>query len=142
MTIFAQVAVEDFASGVREYQSGPNSGFVVFVVVVLGALAALLVTWRVLAYRKTKRRPLLLFYDLAEEFRISKQDQKRLLAFARAHGVADPAYLFVCPELVGAIQSSELKEASGDKERERIEQIFRGFQKAAFGGDAPPGGER
>lgn len=146
MTVFAQIAAKDLGDSVRNYQTGSSSEFVIFAIIVLVALAVAIAGWWLVNYRRERRRPLLLFYDLADYHGIPPKEQKRLLGFARAHSVADPACLFVCPELVARIESLEVSEAGGEKESRRIEEFFGGFREAAFGGlsgaEAEAGGER
>ena len=144
MRVFAQIPVDEFAKSARDYQRGAGADFLIFAGVLLIALLAAALVWRVIHYKNASRRPLLLFYDLADFHRIPGNVQKRLTHFARAHDVADPAYLFVCCELVKRIQSLEMEGAGNEKERRRTQEFFSDFLAAAFGtgaeGDQAEGG--
>ena len=145
MNVFAQIAARDLGDSIRNYQTGSSTEFIVFVIAFLCVVLIALCAWWFVHRRRERRRPLLLFYDLAEYHGMPRGDQKRLLQFAHAHGVEDPARLFVCPELVERIESLEMSEAGSEKEGRRIEGFFGGFRKLAFGGIAyagsPSGGE-
>jgi hypothetical protein len=133
MTAFAQIVVKDLGDSVKNYQTGSSSEFMIFVIILLTVLALAIAVWWVVRRRSEQRRPLQLFYDLADYHEIPRKEQRRVLHLARAHGVEDPACFFVCPELVARIESLEASEAGGEKESRRIEELFAGFRKAAFG---------
>ena len=145
MTPLAQVAAKDLGDSIRNYQTGSSSEFVIFAVIFLVALSLALAGWWLLHYRKEQRRPLLLFFDLAEYHQLARADQKQLIQFARAHNVEDPACLFVCPQLVERIKSLETCEAGSEKESQRLEDFFGRFSRAVFGdlgtAETPAGGE-
>lgn len=133
MILLAQVVPKALSDSVRNYQGGSPARFAVIAVILLVGVLALFVVWRALYYGRQRRKPLLLFFDLADYHNIPRKIQKRLLRFARVHGVRDPAYLFVCPQLVRHIQSLEMAEARTPKERRRLERFFTYFQAVAFG---------
>ncbi|MCD6405034.1 MAG: hypothetical protein J7M19_04350 [Planctomycetes bacterium] len=133
MTPLAQIVPRALSDSVRSYQGGGPGRFAVIMVILLVGILALLVVWRTVYYGRQRRKPLLLFFDLADYHNIPRKTQKRLLRFARAHGVRDPAYLFICPQLVRHIQSLETAEARSPKERRRLEGFFTYFLGVAFG---------
>ncbi len=134
MIPLAQIAARDLGESIRNYQTGSSSEFAIFAVSVLVLVAGGLGTWWLVNHRKKSRQPLLLFYDLCHEHGIERVCHRQMIQLARAHGVEDPAYLFVCPGLVEKIQSHEVSQAASDKERRRLEELFGGFARAAFGG--------
>ena len=81
---------------------------------------------------RDRRNPLLLFYDLAALHRLPRGRQRRLLKLARKHYIADPAYLFVCPDLVRQIQTLEASQAKNAREQARNDAFFQEFQAAVF----------
>jgi len=136
MTVFAQVAARDIGESIRNYQTGSSSEFVVFAIAVVILLGLALGGWWFVHARRRRRQPLLLFYDLAEYHDITRAQQKKVLALARAHNVEDPACLFVCPELVERIQSQEASEAANEKELRRLRDLLGGFARTVFGSRA------
>ena len=133
MIPFAQIAVRDLGDSLREYQADKSPRVILVVGIIAGGGLLVLLLWRMVQRRRRLSRPLALFVDLADFHHVSRKDQKRLLQFARAHRVMDPAHLFVCPGLVERIKSAETAEAAGGKEKDRLVRFFDDFIRLAFG---------
>lgn len=148
MIIFAQIAPKDLGDSMRSYQSGSSSSdFIRILIFVVSTAVFMILAWRLVLYRRSRMQPLLLFYDLCEVHGVPRQVQRRILQFARSHGIDDAAYLFVCPQLAEKVKSAELARAANEKEALRLQAVFDTFIEAAFGPgetenpDAPGGGE-
>lgn len=133
MTVLAQIAVKDLGDSLREYQADKPKGALLVVGIIMGTGLLVLLLWRLVQRRRRRRKPLALFIDLADFHHVSRKDRKRLLQFARAHRIKDPAHLFVCPYLVERIKSAEIAEAAGGNEKDRLVEFFDDFIRLAFG---------
>jgi|GEM_PF-3254727 len=133
MSLLAQVAPPDISRGLDNYLSARNPNLVWYAVAALTGILVLVLIWQITVVARARRGPRLLFYDLAALHGLPRRVQQRLLHLARAHRVADPAFLFVCPELVRRIESLEVANAASHRERDRLKDFFARFQDAAFG---------
>jgi hypothetical protein len=136
MTVFAQVVAKDLGDSMRKYQSGSSSDFVHILIMVVSLAVFVILAWRLVLYRRGRMQPLMLFYDLCALHDVPRAIQRKMLQFARSHGVQDAAYFFVCPELAQRIRSAELAHAASQKEADRLKAVFDGFIDAAYGGGA------
>ena len=137
MTVFAQIEARDLGESMRNYQSGSPSNFIEILILIVSTVVFVILVWRLVLYRRSRMQPLMLFYDLCMLHEVPRPVQKRMLQFARSHGVADAAHLFVCPELAQRIKSAELARASNQKETLRLQAVFDAFIGSAFGRIAP-----
>jgi hypothetical protein len=125
-------------------QANPFEGFVPVVtsdrtnvvallVLTLATLVAVLLIVQIAAVMRARRKPRMLFYDLAQLHSVPRGTQQRLLNVCRVHRISDPAYLFLCPDLVQRIKSLEVSHARSDKERRRAEEFFSEFERTVIG---------
>ncbi len=135
MSPLAQVSPDVIARSVKTYTSGSAGRFLPELAVLGAVIVAGLLAWALWSFLKARRRPLLLFNDLAALHGLRRSARRRLVHLARTHRVPDPAVLFVCPDLVRQIQSLETSEAAGDRQRRRVEAFFSGFTATVFGAD-------
>jgi hypothetical protein len=136
MTFLAQTTLtpKEFGQTYHTYVNQGLENFIYGAVAVLAIIFALILVRQVLIIIARRRRPRLLFYDLASLHGVPRSLQGWLLHLARTHRLHDPAFLFVCPDLFRQIKSLELADARADKERKRLESLFAQFEKLAFGG--------
>jgi len=133
MNIFAQLTPQGLGDSFHTHVSQSLDKFIYGVVAALAGILALIVVWEVANILRRRRRPRLLFYDLAVLHGIPRGVQRWLLHIARTHKLADPAYLFVCPDLFRQIKLLEISDARDDKSRRRLEFFFQQFETSAFG---------
>lgn len=133
MIILAQRSVQDLSAGFTNYVAGHRRSFFDITVLTLAVLVLLLLAVQITAFMRARRKPRLLFYDLALLHNLPHGTRRRLLNIAKVHRVTDPAYLFVCPDLVRRIKSLEMSHAASQRERKRLDEFFTEFEKAVFG---------
>lgn len=107
--------------------------FITFVVIALATLVAALLMIQIAAVMRARRKPRMLFYDLAQLHSVTRRNQRRLLNICRVHRIADPAFLFLCPDLVHRIRSLEVSHARSDREKRRIDEFFTEFERTVIG---------
>lgn len=133
MNILAQITSREFARIFDNYQAANSPDWLRMAAVTVAVILAALAAWQAVTVTRARRLPRLLFYDLARLHGIPAASQRRLIHVARTHKVGNPAYLFVCPDLIRSIESQELSRALTVKERKRLEDFFVYFRNAAFG---------
>ena len=131
MNVLAQVSGEFILEGFQKHTS--QTALIPYFLAVLGIVAVGITVWAIVANVRTRRKPLALFYELAQIHGLDRRSRRRLLHLARSHKVAEPASLFVCPDLVRQVESLELMEAHSQRARRRAEAFFSQFTAAAFG---------
>jgi len=140
--VFAQVGPEALSRSFDQYKLGAGERFVLYTAAFVAVVLGMVLVWKFLNYGRVRRKPLLLFYDLADEHGLSRKMRRRLLHFAKVHGIKDPACLFVCPELLRHVKSLEESEARSQKERRRLDGFFSEFEGLAYGAaELEKGGE-
>jgi hypothetical protein len=133
VNLLAQITSKEFARIFDNYQMANSPDWFQVAAVTVAVIFAAFVAWQAVTITRSRRLPRLLFYDLAKLHNIPAASQRRLIHLSRTHQVGDPAYLFVCPDLVRSIESQELSRALTVKERKRLEDFFVDFRDAAFG---------
>ena len=132
MSFFAQVTIEDFSRGFRNATRSSESPVLPGVIIIVSVAVASCLVWLLVGHLRDKKKPLALFHDLCGLHNLGRRTEKELLHLARTHGVPDPAFLFVCPDLFHEIKSLEVSRAKNEKERERLKGFFEGFAGAVL----------
>jgi hypothetical protein len=133
MTVLAQSRIRGLSDGFTNYISSDTGQFIDIAVVALAAVVMVLLAVQINAYLRARGKPRLLFYDLVLLHNLPRSSSRRLLNIAKVHRVSDPAFFFVCPDLVSRIKSLEMSHASTERERKRIQGFFAQFEKTVFG---------
>ena len=133
MTVLAQAKIRGISDGFTNYISGDTGKFMDIAILALAAVVMILLAIQITAYMRAREKPRLLFYDLVLLHNLPGASSRRLLNIAKVHRVTDPAFFFVCPDLVRRIKSLEMSHASTERERRRIDGFFTQFEKTVFG---------
>jgi hypothetical protein len=106
--LFAGADFGDISRHARGSGSLGNTGFVIAVLFTIAALAGGLHYWaeRRKNFLRNSSNPHSLFLELCHPHQLSRSERSLLLRAVEARGLSQPAFVFVDPNILGAIKQS------------------------------------
>jgi len=129
----AQLSPGQMGKSFQDYTANSQQRVMTSLVSAAIMVLALVVIWLAIIRQRQRRKPYEMFFELCALHTIGRPTERKLIHLARSHRIANPALLFVCPDLLKEIQSLEMSDAKNEKERKRLETFFSDFMSKAFG---------